>query len=109
MVLGIYPLTSLFVYNGVSKWHESAHKSFSNEPPVNWQTIRYVPDQKIDWGSVRQILALTKRDALGIPVYSPEQQGEILAQLLAALALDKHVPDRIMPVELDDTACPWPA
>ena len=76
-VLGIYPLTSLFVSHGVSKWHASAHKSFSIEPPVNWQTIRYVPDQKIDWGSVRQIFALTKRDALGIPVYSPEQRDAL--------------------------------
>jgi hypothetical protein len=73
-VLGIYPLTSLFISHGVSKWHAAAHKSFSNEPPVNWQTIRYVPDQKIDWKSVRQIFAETKRDALGIPVYSPEQR-----------------------------------
>ena len=73
-VLGIYPLTSLFVSHGVSKWHAAAHKSFSLEPPVNWQTIRYVPDQKIDWGSVRQIVMPAKRDALGIPVYSPEQR-----------------------------------
>jgi hypothetical protein len=73
-VLGIYPLTSLFVSNGVSKWHAVAHKSFSNEPPVNWQTIRYVPDQKIDWESEQQTLAPTKRDDLGIPVYSPLQR-----------------------------------
>lgn len=72
-VLGIYPLTSLFVSHGVSTWHAEAHKSFSNGPPVNWQTIRYVPDQKINWGSVRQIVAPPKRDALGIPVYSPKQ------------------------------------
>jgi hypothetical protein len=73
-VLGIYPLTGLFISHGVSKWHAAAHKSFSNEPPVNWQTIRYVPDQKIDWNSVAQILAQTKQDALGIPVYSPERR-----------------------------------
>jgi hypothetical protein len=81
-VLGIYPLTSLFVSHGVSKWHAEAHKTFSNGPPVNWQTIRYVPDQKIDWGLVRQIVALTKRDALGIPVYSPGQR-EALFQMYA--------------------------
>jgi hypothetical protein len=71
-VLGIYPLTSLFISHGVTKWHEAAHKSFSNEPPANWKTIRYVPDQKSDWKPVRQIFAAGKRDALGIPVYSPE-------------------------------------
>lgn len=76
-VLGIYPLTSLFVSHGVSKWHASAHKSFSIEPPINWQTIRYVPDQNIGWESVHQIIALTKRDALGIPVYLPEQRNAL--------------------------------
>jgi hypothetical protein len=73
-ILGIYPLTRLFVSHGVSKWHTAAHKSFSAESPVNWQTIRYVPDQKIDWPSMSQILGTTKRDALGIPVYSREQR-----------------------------------
>jgi hypothetical protein len=73
-VLGIYPLTSLFVSHGVSKWHAAARKTFSNEPPVSWQTIRYVPDQKINWNSGRQTAALTKRDALGIPVYAPGQR-----------------------------------
>jgi uncharacterized protein YneF (UPF0154 family) len=76
-VLGIYPLTGLFVSHGVSKWHESAHKSFSNEPPVNWQTIRYVPDQKGDWKSVRQIFETAKQDALGIPLYSPEKRDAL--------------------------------
>jgi hypothetical protein len=73
-VLGIYPLTSLFVSHGVSKWHAAARKTFSNEPPVSWQTISYVPDQKINWNSGRQTAALTKRDALGIPVYAPGQR-----------------------------------
>ena len=73
-VLGIYPFTSLFVSHGVSSWHAEAHKSFSLEPPVNWQTIRYVPAQKIDISSLRQIVEPTKRDALGIPMYSPEER-----------------------------------
>ena len=73
-VLGIYPLTGLFVSHGVSRWHAAEHKNFAPEPPRDWQTIRYVPDQKIDWKSLPQIIAETKRDALGIPLYSPEQQ-----------------------------------
>ena len=76
-VLGIYPLTRLFVSHGVSRWHAAAHKSFTIEPPVNRQTIRYVPDQKIDWRSMGPIFAPTKRDALGIPVYSPEQRESL--------------------------------
>ncbi len=72
-VLGIYPLTSLFVSNGVSKWHAEARKSFSNKPPANWQTIRYVPDRDIDRQAPRQPIGPTSRDALGIPVYSQAQ------------------------------------
>jgi hypothetical protein len=73
-VLGIYPLTSLFVSHGVDEWHAAAHKSFSPEPPSDWQTIRYFPEQLINRPSVPGILASAERDALGIPVYSPAQQ-----------------------------------
>jgi hypothetical protein len=88
-VLGIYPLTRLFVSDGVSKWHAAAHKRFSIEPPANWKTIRYVPDQKIDWRSMSQILAPTKRDALGIPVYLPEQR-EFLFRMYAPVWEIQH-------------------
>ena len=73
-VLGIYPLTRLFVSLGVSNWHAEAQRSFSLEPPANWQAIRYVPGQKIDKSSLRRIVVPTKRDALGIPMHSPEER-----------------------------------
>ncbi|MGD9174852.1 MAG: hypothetical protein PVF29_11855 [Desulfobacterales bacterium] len=73
-VLGIYPLTSLFVSYGVSNWHAEVNKSFSLEPPAHWRSIRYVPVKKNDMSSVRQIVDSNKRDALGIPVYSPEER-----------------------------------
>ena len=81
-VLGIYPLTSLFVSQGVSYWHAEVHKSFSLEPPANWRTIRYIPAKKIDMSSLRQIVESTKRDRLGIPMFSPEQR-EALFQMYA--------------------------
>jgi hypothetical protein len=73
-VLGIYPLTRLFVSYGVSRWHAKARKSFSAEPPANWQTIRYVPAEKIDLSSSGRIFEQTERDALGIPIYTPEHR-----------------------------------
>ena len=74
-VLGIYPLTSLFVSSGVSNWHAEVHRSFSLEPPAHWRrSIRYVPVEKNDMPSVRQIVDSHRRDALGIPVYSPEER-----------------------------------
>jgi len=71
--LGIYPLTRWFVSCGVSRWHTEARKSFSPERPVNWRTIRYVSAEKIDLSLAHQIVVYTKRDALGLPKYSPKE------------------------------------
>lgn len=73
-VLGLYPLTSLLVSHGVSKWHAEAHKTFSVEPPADWQTIRFFPAKPLNLSPAGQIVKPTKRDALGIPIYSPEEQ-----------------------------------
>jgi len=83
-VFGIYPLTSLFISHRVSKWHAEVHKRFSIEPPVDWRTIRYVMDQKIDVSSVPQIPVSAKRDALGIPIYTPEER-EALFRMYAPI------------------------
>jgi len=72
-VLGLYPLTRWFVSQGVSKWHTEAHKTFSVEPPVGWQTIRYFPAKPFNMSSADQVVKPNKRDALGIPIYSPKE------------------------------------
>jgi hypothetical protein len=77
-ILGIYPLTRLFVSYGVSRWHGEARKSFSAEPPANWQTIRYIPAEKIGMPSLKQIVEPPKRDELGIPIYSAEHRQALL-------------------------------
>jgi hypothetical protein len=71
-VLGLYPLTSLFVSHGVSNWHAAAHKTFSTEPPVGWQTTRYVPEKSNELPAARAIVVQAPHDALGIPAYSPD-------------------------------------
>ncbi len=70
--LGIYPLTSMFVNRGVFIWHTEARKSYSPEPPVNWQSIRYGPHGEMDMSPMRQTVEPAERDALGIPIYSAE-------------------------------------
>ena len=70
-VLGIYPVTSLFVSHGVSNWHAEARRTFSTEPPVGWRTTRYVPKTSSDLPDASQIVTQAGRDALGIPNYSP--------------------------------------
>jgi len=81
-VLGLYPLTSLFVSHGVSNWHAEARKTFSTEPPVGWQTSRYVPEKSNELPAARSIVAHAQRDALGIPDYSPDAR-QALFQLYA--------------------------
>ena len=71
-VLGLYPLTSLFVSRGVSNWHAEARKTFSTEPPVGWQSSRYLPEKSNELPAARAIVAQAPRDALGIPDYSPD-------------------------------------
>lgn len=73
-VLGLYPLTSLFVSHGVSNWHDEAHRTYSIEPPIGWRTTRYVPEKSSELVDTSQIVNVVKRDALGIPNYSPSAQ-----------------------------------
>ena len=89
-VLGLYPLSSLFVSQGVSNWHAKVHKSFSLEPPANWRSIRYVPDQTFEIPSVHQIVDPNKCDALGIPVYSPEERKALFLMYAPAWEIQIH-------------------
>ena len=70
--LGVYPLFRVFVSIGVDNWHAEAKKSFSTQPPADWSSIRYVPEKSGELPSSRQIVEKTRRDALGIPEYAPE-------------------------------------
>ena len=83
-VLGIYPLTGLFVSQGVSNWHAKVHRSFSLKPPANWRSIRYAPAGKVKTPSARKIIAPNQRDAVGIPLYSSEER-EALFKLYAPI------------------------
>jgi len=83
--LGLYPISSLFVSHRVSKWHAEVLRTFSTErPPVGWRTIRYAPKTSGNFLDASQIVSQVKRDALGIPNYSPTAQ-EALFQIYAPI------------------------
>jgi len=70
-VLGLYPITSMFVSSGIVRYQSEVHRSFSNQPPIGWQKIRYVPAVSNDsQPSASDILKTAGRDAIGIPEYS---------------------------------------
>jgi hypothetical protein len=73
-VLGLYPITSLFVSQGVKEWHAEAREGFSTQPPADWRPMRYLPDAKSDTEVAYRIIQGVERDALGIPTYSPEDR-----------------------------------
>jgi hypothetical protein len=76
-ILGLYPLTRVFVSSGVSRWHAEARKSFAPRPPAEWQTIRYFPAINHDMPSPGHILESVGRDALGIPNYSTQDKAAL--------------------------------
>ncbi len=41
-ILGLYPITSMFVASGIYRYQSEVHKTFSNQRPSGWQKIRYV-------------------------------------------------------------------
>ncbi len=73
-ILGVYPVTRLFIAIGVSRWHARVQETFSNEAPPQRHSIRYLPEA---YGGVRSgpdaLVADAERDALGIPRYSEDQ------------------------------------
>ena len=83
-ILGLYPITSMFVSSGIYRYQSEVRRSFSPQPPpADWHKIRYVPAASIDSpSSAFEILQAAGRDALGIPEYS-SQDLQILFDFFA--------------------------
>jgi len=78
-ILGRYLLTGLLVSHGVSNWHAEVRRTFSTEPPVGRQSIRYAPEKSSQWADPGQIVKTVKRDALGIPNYPPSARKALFS------------------------------
>jgi len=75
-ILGLYPITSMFVASGIYRYQSDVYKAFSNQPPSGWQKIRYVTaiSDDLQQPSPSAILKTVARDAIGIPEYSSKDQ-----------------------------------
>ena len=73
-IVGLYPITGLFVSSGIYRYQNEVYKSFNNQPPPpGWQKIRYLPAvSKGSQPSAFDILKTAGRDAIGIPEYSAQ-------------------------------------
>ena len=83
-IFGLYPITHLFVSQGVRRWHAHARERFSLDAPADWQATRYGPGVRADRRSANRIIQETQRDALGIPTYTSEDR-KILFQVYAPI------------------------
>jgi len=77
-IVGVYPISSIFVSNGVNRWHRSARKQFSSNPPSGWHALRYAPAETVERTDAVDIVRQSPRDALGIPTYSEPEQKRLL-------------------------------
>ena len=76
-VLGLYPLTRMFVLQGVARWHEQARRTFSVDPPDGTGYIRYAPEDSAVPTTTRRMIAAASVDALGIPRYTPAERDAL--------------------------------
>lgn len=83
-ILGLYPITSVFVSRGIKKWHAEARERFSTAPPADWQPVRYVPAAGPGTKDVHRRIRVRERDALGIPIYSARDR-DLLFQVYAPI------------------------
>jgi len=74
-VAGLYPLPLLFIADGVKKWQRTTRENFSNDAPSQLHGQRYVPPVVTSSATGPGAIAKSvERDALGVPLYSPQQQ-----------------------------------
>jgi hypothetical protein len=76
-ILGLSPISDLFVSRGVKKWHADVREQFDTVPQPGGGTIRYLPDAKPDVAAAHRVTQQAERDELGIPVYRPDDQAAL--------------------------------
>ncbi|MBT8340059.1 MAG: hypothetical protein HKP58_08335 [Desulfatitalea sp.] len=96
-VLGIYALTQWFVSRGVRDWHEEALRQFSTAPPEHRSpTKRYWPPGAVFEADATGRFAFVQPDALGIPVFSPDERAALFRSFAPVWEIDtRNDADRI--------------
>jgi hypothetical protein len=82
-LLGFYPLTRLFFFQGVKRWEEETRAAFQGEAQLAPGAIlvRYAPplSAPVPRAAVAGILGTAELDALGVPILSARELGRIAA------------------------------
>lgn len=89
-VVGIYALTRIPFFAGVSRWQADAEPTFPTPLPAHARTVRYAPaDPPSDASTVRAMLASVGRDALGIAQPDEAQQQQLFAAYAPVFEIER--------------------
>jgi hypothetical protein len=91
-IVGLYPLTALFVSAGVSRWHAEVHRTFAiplDRLPVTGRLVRWAPSggRPLDAAGVRAILQ-RHIDVLGIPRPDAAERDRLFATFAPVWEVD---------------------
>jgi hypothetical protein len=97
-VLGLYPVTSLFVSRGVSNYHADTRSTFTTPLaalPVRGKLMRFTPPG-VQAGDVGAMLARASRNPLGIPTPDAETAQALLARFAPIFEIDVATRDDLV-------------
>ncbi len=94
-VLGLYPVSSLFVSLGVNRYQQSAREIYSPQPPTDInQRKRYAPEILVETTpDAAEIVVHAQRDPLSIPQYSPTERRTLFSAHAPIWEVETHGDD----------------
>ncbi len=93
-ILGVYPLSSLFVKGGVRRLHKAIKATFSKtvtDLVINGTLVGYVPEQSVavSEAEVVRIMQTGNADALSVPVFSKQEEDRLFRYFAPVWELDE--------------------
>jgi len=93
-ILGLYPVSSLFISQGVNIWHAKARRSYSNTPPLSEHFKPYVySGPRPSYANLQTLLGRTPRDALGFPMLEAGTRRALFAYYAPRWLVRQHTDD----------------
>lgn len=92
-VVGLYPITALFVKAGISRWHDDVHDTYAlplEKLPVFGmvRNLTAPPDPRLNPSDVASILAEATKNPLGIPEPMPSHIERLFATFAPQWSID---------------------
>lgn len=97
-ILGVYPLSSLFVKSGVRRLHKKIKATFSSAAEDHVSQVTYAAKEApaISDIEVAQILQLSSANALSIPTFTERDEDRLFKHFAPVWELDVHVEEDLI-------------